>query len=159
MKNDRMQGATFCTQVGVLLTTGAVNTYDIDNDDIYFCINGFGYTLASDSGLTTPVNDANTGDPFPVLTANKGATAVWMVNADLEVSVAMSEVGDLDESGNFLFNPQYPPIPEDACPFAIQVLKAGSTAGTVTFGVSNWNATGFTNTVYDIFVMPDRPIG
>jgi hypothetical protein len=35
--------------------------------------------------------------------------------------------------------------------------EAGSTAGTITFGSSNWNATGFTNAIVNIATLPDRP--
>ncbi len=157
MKNDKMQGATFATTIGTLTAAGAETVYDTAAA-ITYCINGKAYSKAAVTDGVTPTNDVNTGEAFPVLTANTGAVAVFMVNAAGTVAVAMSEVAALDESGDFILPPQLPPVPNEYCPFAYQVLKAGSTAGTITYGTSNWNATGFTNTIQNVLVLPDRPV-
>jgi len=156
MQNPRMQGAIFATTSGLLTAAGAETTHDT-TVTITYCINGKAYTKAAITSGTTPTTDVNTGGAFPALTANQGAVAVWGLNAAGTVQVAMSEVYDLDESGDFEVSPQFPPIPEDFCPFAYQLLKAGSTAGTIAFGTSNWNATGFTNSIQNVLTLPDRP--
>jgi hypothetical protein len=156
--NPKLQGATFASNTGLLTATGAETVYDT-TVIIDYCINGKAYRKAAVTDGATPTTDINTGAAFPVLTANKGAVAVFMMNAAGTVAVAMSGVHDLDEDGNFKVTPQFPPVPANQCPFAYQILKAGSTAGTITFGSSNWNATGFTNTIQNVLVLPDRPQG
>lgn len=64
----------------------------------------------------------------------------------------------LDATGAFLGSAtQFPGIPDTVTPFAYQILVAGLTAGDITVGTSNWNATGFTNTVVNVGVLPSRP--
>jgi hypothetical protein len=42
-------------------------------------------------------------------------------------------------------------------PFAYQLVQTAGTSSAWTFGTSNWNATGVTDAIVDISVLPDRP--
>ena len=84
---------------------------------------------------------------------------VWGLNAVGTVQCAMGRHQRLDMAGNFVVAPEFPTIPDDFCPFAYQVLKAGATASAsgVVFGTTNWNATGFTNVIQNVAFLPSRP--
>lgn len=152
-----LNGATFCTNSSLLTAAGAETVHD-STVALNFCINGKAYQKSgTNADQVTPTTDHNTGAAFPALTANKGSVMVWAYTAAGAVRCMMGSVENLDASGNFVQAPQFPKIPDDVCPFAYQVLKAGATAGTIQFGTSNWNATGFTNAIVNVFVLPDRP--
>lgn len=157
MHASKLIGANFCTTNSLLTATGAETVHDT-TVLLNYCINGKAYTKSgTNADQATPTTDAVTGKAFPSLTANHGSVMVWCYNASGNVRCVMGSIEDLDSSGNFQVAPQFPQIPDDLCPFAYQILKAGSTAGTITFGTSNWNATGFTNTIVNILALPARP--
>lgn len=153
---NNLSGANFCTTSSLLTATGAETVHDT-TVLLNFCINGKAYTKSgTNADQATPTTDYNTGVAFPTLTANQGAVMVWAYNSSGAVKCMMGEIETL-VGGAFVNPPQFPKVPNDVCPFAYQVLKAGATAGTITFGSSNWNATGFTNVIQNVLVLPDRP--
>lgn len=161
-----LRGGVFCTTSGLLTATGGVTTYDT-TVTINYVIDGKIRTKTAITTGTTPTTDVNTGAAFPALigggsvanTPGNGCVVVWGLNAAGTVKCAMGRHQKLDMSGNFVVGPEFPAIPDDFCPFAYQVLKAGATASAsgVTFGTSNWNATGFTNAIVNVAYLPSRP--
>jgi hypothetical protein len=155
MQQLDFRGLNMCTTTGLLTATGAETVYDT-TATIQFCINGKAATKAAVTDGATPVIDGVTGVAPPVLTANMARMAVWCLNASGAVSVVHG--GNVAWDGSAAAPmPPFPYIPDDRTPFAYQFLKAGSTAGTITFGTSNWNATGFTNAIQNVLVLPEHP--
>ncbi len=156
MNPSDFSGVNFCTTSGALTATGAVTTHDT-TVTINFCVNGKAFTKTAITTGATPTTDGVTGAAFNNLTASEGCIFVWGLLAAGTLVVVQGEITDLDASGNFKDAPEFPGLPDTICPFAYMVAKAGSTAGTVTFGTSNWNATGFTNVIVNLLTMPNRP--
>lgn len=161
----QLKGSNFVTtKAGLSADAGSVSTYSTANT-IQYATNGKAATKTAVTNGTTPTTDYVTGAAFPALVGGnsvtnaygQGAIALWgMVGAN--VKAILGKPQQLDSAGNFPVYPQFPEFPDDFVPFAYQVLKAGATAAlAITFGTSNWNATGFTNAVVDILVMPNRP--
>lgn len=154
-------GVTMAHSNSLLTATGGETVHDT-TVRLDFSINGKMYSKSgTNADQATPTTDyadsvlfSNTSKQ---LTANQGTVVVWAYISDGTVKCMMGSRETLDSAGNFAEPPQFPRIPTDVCPFAYQVLKAGSTAGTITFGTSNWNATGFTNAIVNIATLPDRP--
>lgn len=142
---------------GLLTAIGAETVYDT-TVTIQFCINGkMGTARTAVTDGATPTTDGD-GNALDTLTASKGCVIVWCVKIDGTVKIFQGPVRDLDSSGAFKVAPDFPTIDLDTyCPFAYQVLKASSSAGTITFGSSNWNATGFTNVIQNVSTLPPRP--
>lgn len=151
-----LRGANFCTTSGLLTATGAETVHDT-TVTINYVINGKIATKTAITDGATPTTDYATGAAFVAMTASQGCVVVWGLISGGTVKCVQGPIYSLDASGNFLVAPQFPAIPDDMVPFAYQVLKAGSTAGTITFGSSNWNATGFTNAIVNVAVLPARP--
>jgi hypothetical protein len=163
-----LRGGVYCTTSGLLTATGAVTTYDTTVTIVYASDGKLKTKTAITTGVT-PTLDANTGLAFPALvggasvanTPGQGAIVVWMLNwADGVVKCAMGPIKALDMQGNFANGqaPDFPSIPAGMVPFAYQVLKAGATASAtaIVFGTANWNATGFTNVIQNVAVLPSR---
>lgn len=152
-------GATLvCVKAGLTGISGAATTYTTSATTLQYCVQGKAATKAQVSGGTTPVTDAVTAAAFVGLTASKGCVFVWGLNLAGTQVVAQGSIGPLDASGAFIDAPNFPMLPDTFCPIAYQVVKAGSTTvGTWTFSSSNWNATGLTHTVVDVFTLPERP--
>lgn len=149
------RGANACFTSGLLTATGAVTTHDT-TVTISFANKGRLFTKTAITTGVTPTTDGNTGAAIQ-LVANQARAVVWALNTSGTVSVYAGPVVE-QSGGNYLERaPQLPSVPDSVTPFAIQYLEAGSTAGTITFGTSNWNATGFTNIIHNVAVMPDRP--
>lgn len=89
---------------------------------------------------------------------NDGQACILVHCADAAgaTKTVMSEKVQLDAAGNLMSAIHFPDIPKTLTPFCYQVLKAGLTAGDITPGTSNWNATGHTNTVVNIAHLPKR---
>jgi hypothetical protein len=149
----RSKNAVFTS--GALTATGAETVYDT-TVTITGSLDGKIITKTAVTDGATPTTDAVTGSAFTTLTANKGSVMVWCVNSSGTVKVLQGSVEDMS-GGSVLQPPQCPNIPDTLLPFAYQVLKASSTAGTITFGTSNWSATGFTNAIVNVSVLPNRP--
>jgi len=126
-----------------------------------YAIRGKAYKLGSAwSNQATPTTDANTGAAFTGVLANYGSVYIIGLNAAGTMKVAQGSIEALDTSGNFVKAPQFPALPDDFCPVAYLVIKAGSTANNTTgwvFGTSNNSSvTGITYTFQDISSLPDR---
>lgn len=155
MQQLDFRGLNMCSTTGLLTATGGVTTHDT-TAVIQFCVNGKAATKAAITTGATPTLDGVTGVAPPVLTANMTRMAVWCLSQAGVVSVVHG--GNVAWDGSAASPmPPMPHIPDDRTPFAYQILRAGSTAGTITFGTSNWNATGFTNVIQNIFVLPEHP--
>lgn len=161
----QLKGANFCaSKAGLSADGGSASTYSTANT-LQYALNGKASTKTAITNGTTPTTDYVTGAAFPALVGGnsvanaygQGAAVLWgMVGST--VKCIMGKAVALDSAGNFPVYPQFPEFPDDFVPFAYQILKAGATAAlSVIFGTANWNATGFTNTVQDILVMPNRP--
>lgn len=150
----QLRGQNFCTTPGLLTATGAETVYDT-TVIISYVIDGVVRNKAAVTDGTTPTVDGVTGAAI-TLTANKARCVVWCLNSAGTVSVLAGDIVDWDGVA-FQVPPPYPNIPSTLVPFATQILKAGSTAGTITFGSSNWNATGFTNSIENVSVLRARP--
>jgi len=120
------------------------------------------------NSATTPTLDANTGVAFvPIVsTSADGGQACCYVfgvnNAGTLVAAqgasTPTELGVTTTVGRFLLAPQFPPIPNDFCPFAYTVVRTSPTGNTFTFGTTNWTASGITCSVFrNISQLPDRP--
>lgn len=154
MSNLDYRGLNFCTTSGLLTATGAVTTHDT-TVTINYVINGKIATKTAITAGATPTT-GNTSAASITLTANKARVVVWGLKSGGTVAVEEGPIVDYDGT-NYSPMPQFPAIPDNFVPFAYQVLKAGSTAGTITFGSSNWNATGFTNAIVNVAVLPEHP--
>lgn len=165
MINDILAGAKFCTTSGLLTATGGETVYDT-TVTINYVLNGKIATKTAVTDGATPTTDYNTGLAFPYLVGGasvagaygNGCIVVWGLVSGGTVKCVMGPHSPLNVSGNFINPPQFPAINEEFVPFAYQVLKAGATAATtILFGTSNWNATGFTNAIVNVAVLPARP--
>lgn len=166
MNNLELRGAAFCTTSGLLTATGAETVYDT-TVTINYVIDGKIATKTAVTDGATPTTDYVTGAAFPVLigggsvanTPGYGCIVVWGLIAGGTVKCMMGKHSRLDMQGNFVQAPEWPTVPKEVAVFAYQVLKAGATASAsgVTFGTSNWNATGFTNAIVNCAWLPVRP--
>lgn len=167
---SQLYGINICTTEGLLTATGAETLYDT-TVAIAYCIDGKSDLFATKNSQATPTTDGN-GDPFPALavlnsdgsSSGKGACVVWCINTSDALVVFQGAIEELDGiSTTFVNTPQFPSIPDDVTPFAYQILKqamdslTAPTADSATYGTSNWNATGFTNVIVDVFTLPRRP--
>lgn len=141
-----------------LLTAAGSETVHDTTVLLTYCLNGKLYAKSGTNiDQATPTLDYATGDLFPTLSANKGTVMVWAYTSGGAVKCIQGDITDLVD-GSFVVAPEFPAnIPDDVTPFAYQILKAGATAGVVTFGTSDWDATGFTNVIVNIANLPNRP--
>ena len=127
---------------------------------IYYCIRGKAYSRAALSNTATPTTDATTGAAFVPITTNTGAVIVIGLNAAGTLKASQGGLQALDAAGNFVVTPQFPALPDDFCPIAYEVIKAGSTASAAgwVFGTNNQaSVTGITYAITDLMTLPDRP--
>lgn len=149
-------GSTMATTSGLLTATGAETVYDT-TVTISYSIRGKAYSKTAITDGATPTTDGDSA-ALTTLTASQGCCMLWCLNAAGTVGVFQGAIRTLDSANDFVIAPDFPDVDLDTwCPFAYQILKAASTAGTITFGSSNWNATGFTNVIQNIHTLPLRP--
>lgn len=162
------RGLNACFTSGLLTATGGVTTHDT-TVTVTFCNNGKLSAVTAITTGATPTTDHITGAAFPALVGGasvanvpgQGAIVVWgfdTSNADAVVCM-QGPIQALDMQGAFVKAPLCPPVPANVTVFAYQVLKSGATASTtaIIFGTANWNATGFTNVIVNVSVLPDVP--
>ena len=153
--------ATRATVSGLLTATGGETFYDT-TVVIQFAIDGImGASRAAVTNGTTPLLDGD-GDALKTLvgtaSAGEGCVMVWALKDDATVVVFQGPISDLNADGDFTIAPDFPTIDLTTyCPFAYQILKHTANASTITFGTSNWNATGFTNVIHNVLELPSRP--
>jgi len=140
------------------LAAGTTTTLTIGTTTPY-CIRGKAFSRASVSNTATPTTDANTGAAFAAIPPNFGAVFVICLNAAGALRVVQSALQPLDASGNFLYAPTFPGVPDDTCPIGYLVTRVGATGAAWTFGASNLAGppTGVTHTFVDVMTLPDRP--
>lgn len=162
-----LRGGKIALNSSLLTATGAETVHDA-TVALTYAIDGKLAVKAAVVDGVTPTTDVNTGLAFPALvggasvanTPGHGCIVVWGYNAAGTVKCAMGPHASLDMQGNFLWDaPQFPALPDDFCPFAYQVCKAGATASAtaIIFGTANWNAAGFTQTIVNVAFLPSRP--
>lgn len=155
---------TKTTTSGLLTATGAETVYDT-TVAISFSINGKAYSKAATTDGATPTTDQNSGSALANLTASTGCILVWCLNASGTVSVAQSDIQAVDVNEAFIKTPNFAYIDYSVyCPFAYQILVAGSDisgstsgAGVFDIGTDNWNSTGLTSTIVNVHSLPARP--
>ena len=153
MQKIDLRGANFCTTSALLTATGAETVYDT-TVTLNYVQNGKISTKTAITDGATPTTDIVTAAAITMI-ASQIRVVVWGL-IGTTVRVIAGPVCDWDGTTASPM-PQFPDMPDTFCPFAYQVLKTASTAGTITFGSSNWNATGFTNAIVNVAVLPDRP--
>lgn len=144
-----------CSTSGLLTATGAETVHDT-TVTISYSINGKAYTKTAITDGATPTTDIVTGAAFESFGPSEGTVVVWCLNSSGTVRCAQGTVESWDGT-SFKTAPKFPNVPDTLTPFAYQILKASSTASAITFGSSNWNSTGFTNAIVNVFELPDRP--
>lgn len=159
MRINQAAGLDMVFGAAGLTAAGADTDYDIGTAFAY-SINGKAYSKATVSGGTAPATDAN-GDAFTALAADQACAFLWMVNAAGTVGVVQGPVVSIDgETDDFKDDggrPEFPSVPSGWVPFAYSLHQTSGASSAWTFGTSNWNATGLTDVMVDISVLPDRP--
>jgi hypothetical protein len=158
-QHDR--GAKQCYTLGALTATGAETVYDT-TIPILYSVDGKMYDAEAITEAATPTADPVDSVTFTGLTTQQGCIFVWCLDATATVGVFQGPVESLDDQTIGAFNgpdaPDFPPIHEDWCPFAYQVIKHSTGgSGTWNFGTDNWNATGVTDLIVDVANLPLRP--
>ena len=147
----------FIGKAGLTGISGAATTHSSSAG--VFAIRGKAITHAADSGVATPTTDAVTGAAITVTTSQARAVLFCLDSSDA-VKIVAGPVVSMDAAGNYLAQPTFPDLPDTLCPFGYVIVKGGATlSGTFTVGSSNWNTTGMTYAVVDLFGLPDRPQG
>lgn len=158
MEQANFAGITAAFTSGLLTATGAETVYDTTVTIVY-AIDGVLYTKTAVTDGVTPTTDINTGATFAALEPDKACCFVWMVNAGGTVAVAQGPQVDVDGATDLRkVHPQYPHIPADYCPFAVQIVQTSGASSSFAFGTSNWNATGITDVIKNISGLPSRPL-
>lgn len=160
-------GNNFCLSSGLLTATGAVTTHDT-TVTIDYVLDG---VIASKTAITTgatPTTDYVTGAAFPPIVGGgsvdgaygNGCIVLWGLIAGGTVKCIQGRQQALDVNGNFITAPEMPYFPSTFVPFAYQVLKAKATASAtaIVFGTALWNATGFSNVIKNVTLLPVRPV-
>lgn len=121
-----------------------------------------GVAASSTTGYATTTatalyGGASTNAAAPANNKGQACALVHCTDSAGAVKTLQGPKVQLDADGNLLSAVEFPVPPDTLTPFCYQILKAGLTAGDITPGTSNWNATGFTNTLVNIAVLPKRP--
>jgi hypothetical protein len=155
MDMKTLYGMNCCLSSGLLTATGAETVHDT-TVTIDYVLDG---VIASKTAITdgvTPTTDYVSGSSI-TLTANKSRVVVWGLISGGTVKVIAGDIVDWDGTA-YNNAPPTPDVPDTFVPFAVQLLKGGSTvSGTWTFGTSNWNATGITSSIQNVMVLKARP--
>lgn len=154
MEQNVLTGITACFNSGLLTATGAVTTYDT-TVAIPYSIDGKTASRAAVTTGATPTTDIVTGSSIQ-LTANKARCVLWCLVSGSTVRLIAGPIVDWDGTTGTAC--PYPDVPAGYAPFAAMICKAGSTAGTITVGSSNWNAAGFTNAITNLCSLTPRPL-
>jgi hypothetical protein len=158
---DFLAGSPLTLNLSVPVTAAGTTTTLSTTNAINVSIKGKAYSHAALTNAATPTTDANTGAAFPAIPANFGAAILIGINAAGSLGAVQGGLQALDVNGNFIVSPQFPELPDSYCPFAYEVIKAGSTASSSpgwVFGSSNQSGvTGITYALQDICTIPSRP--
>lgn len=157
---DQLQTLPMTLCLGKVALAAGTTTTLSNTGTITYAIRSKALSRAALSNTATPTLDVNTGLAFAPVLPNKGSVFVIGLNAAGTLQVAQGTIESLDASGAFIYAPQFPATPNDFCPIAYEVIRAGSTASASgwIFGTSNQSAvTGITYTFVDVVNIPDRP--
>lgn len=151
-----LAGASYCASTGLLALPNAVATYNI-GADLQICAEGVMAVVAAGTGKTTP-QTSPTGEAFTPLTANQACVFLFQYDVNGAPAISQGDIVDVNASGGFDAGnkPLYGEVYDGYVPYGHCTIIAGATAGTFTFGVSNWNATGITTEVKNLGVLPSR---
>lgn len=174
MNASRMSGQTLCS-LDAALAAGTTTTLTLGVAP-YYCINGKAYTQATTTNVQPSTTDITTGATLAGIPAGYGAVIVVGATSSESTTLRMAQgpVQALGANtsayhpGSFAVNPQFPPLPDDFCPFGYVVVKVATdyTSGaSYVFGSSNTTATGaqnsaataHANTFVSVMSLPERP--
>jgi len=161
MENLDFRGATINLSNAGLIA-GTTSTYTTGATTAHV-INGlFGTTLAAQTNTATPTTDVNTGAAFIGQTDDTACCYVFGVNAAGAIKVAQGEIvatqiGVTTTAGDFIVAPPFADLPDDFCPIGYCIIRTAPSAATWTFGSSNWDASGITDTFKNVCTLPRRP--
>lgn len=156
MQANDVRSLTICTEKAGL-AAGTTTTYTTANAVDGTIRGEFATQLSAQTNTSTPTTDGDSA-AFTVISANEGSVFVFCLIAAGTIAVFQGSVETCDDAGTFTYAPEFPDIDLDTyMPFAYVIIKADSTASDWTFGASNWDATGITDTYSDISTLPDRP--
>ena len=124
-----------------------------------FSLLGKAYSKAGVANEATPTVDIASGVAFRGVLANQGSVFALCRDSAGTLRAVQGSIEALDAQGNFINAPQFGAVPMTVCPFAYVVVKAGASASTWTFGVSNFSGppTGVTFGFQDVMTLPQRP--
>jgi len=165
-KSIDISGITMCLGVlGLTGISGAATTYS--SSAVNYTVNGKAYTVTGQAGTAFPTTDELTqhspagAQLYAGLTKPNTAT-VFVVGCDAGdtiLSCTQGTIVPIGPEGDIPIPPQFPSFPDDFCPMAYIVAKAGKTFVAPVWrpGSQNWNTTGMTYNVVDIVALPDHP--
>lgn len=143
---------------------GTTNTFTTTAATVPIIKGKFGTALGVlTNSTTTPTTDANTAAAFPAITANNCAAVVFGTNAAGTLSAVQGPIiptvaGVTTTVGAFILAPQFPPIPDDFCPFAYTIVRVSPTGATFTLGTTSWAASGISCATFaNVAQLPPRP--
>lgn len=157
------------------LIAGSTTTLTLSTAKDYY-IAGKAYTQATTTNVQPSLIDLNTGITLAGIPAGYGAALVvgTTSSASTTLRVVQGALQALEANtaaytpGAFKVDPQFPPLPDDFCPFGWVTVKVATdyTSGaSYIFGSSNTTATGAQNSAAtahaNIFTsgnLPDRPV-
>ncbi len=148
-------GVNLCFTSGLLTATGSETLYDT-TVIVTFTIDGELFEAAAITNGVTPLVNGD-GVTLTALAANEGCCLVWTFDNADAVSLYQGDVTAHDDNDGFLHAPSMPSVPDTETAFAYQILVNDSTGSAVTIGTTNWDATGFTNTITNVSTLPLRP--
>lgn len=138
-------------------TTNTLTTVPVPAPTPYN-IRSKGYSKAALTNAAVPTTDFNTGRAFTAVGVNQGSVFVCAYDAAGTLRVVQGTTENLDSAGGWINPPQFPAVPDTACPFGYIMIRVGSTGAAWTFGTSNFSAaTGVTYNFQDVSAIPDRP--
>lgn len=167
-------GSTFC-HADSALAAGTTTTLTLGVAP-YYCIRGKAYTQATTTNVQPNITDLLTGETLEGIAPGYGAVVVVGATSSESTTLRMVQgpQAALDSNtaaytpGAFINPPQFPPLPDDFCPFGYVLVRVATdytSGGTYVFGSSNTTATGaqntaataHANTYVSVMTMPDRP--
>lgn len=174
MNAAQLAGLTFChADAGLVAGTTTTLTLGVAP---YYAINGKAYTQATTTSVQPSTTDLVTGVTMAGIAPGYGAvivvgatssesTTLRMVQGPVQALAANTSAY---HPGDFVTAPQFPPLPDNFCPFGYVIVKVATdyTAGSsYVFGSSNTTATGaqnsaataHANTFVSVMALPDRP--
>lgn len=161
MQRLDMAGLTLSV-ANAVIAAGTTSTYSTTNSTAGFINGKWATVLTAQTNTASPTTDVNDGAAFTALADDQITVFVWGVNAAGAIKVAQgtiedTEVGVTTTPGSIITAPQFPALPDDFFVLGYTLIQTAPSASAWTFGSSNWDATGVTDTWVNCAVLPDRP--